>query len=170
MAAQWYALQSKTNSEDSLCQHLIAQDLEVYYPCLRIKPVNPRSRKIRPYFTGYLFVKVDLETFGISRLRYSMYVKSIVSYGTEPIAIAPGLIEAIRAKVEEINQSKSTWTLNLKPGTRVKIQGGVFEGYEAIFDEKIPGRDRVRVLLEAINHQGRWLELPDQFIKPIPGK
>ena len=38
-----------------------SQDYEVFYPCLRIHPVNPRSRKIVPYFPGYLFVEADLE-------------------------------------------------------------------------------------------------------------
>ena len=67
MSYQWYALRSKSRKEDAVWRQLQSQGYEVFYPCLRVHPVNPRSRKIVPYFPGYLFVEVDLDTSRASR-------------------------------------------------------------------------------------------------------
>jgi hypothetical protein len=53
MAPAWYVLRSKPNQEDFLWGQLIARRIEVYYPCIRAKVVNPRTRKIKPSFPGY---------------------------------------------------------------------------------------------------------------------
>ena len=59
MAVFWYAIRSKPNKEDFLARQFEAADVPVFYPCLRVSPVNPRSRKTKPYFPGYLFIQVD---------------------------------------------------------------------------------------------------------------
>ena len=59
MTALWYALRSKPNKEDFLAKQLEAYDVDVFFPRIHVKPVNPRSRKTRPYFPNYLFVHVD---------------------------------------------------------------------------------------------------------------
>ena len=38
----------------------------------------------------------------------------------------------------------------LRVGDRVRVTGGPFEGYEGVFDARLSGADRVRVLLELI--------------------
>ena len=43
--------------------------------------------------------------------------------------------------------------MRLKAGDTVRIHGGPFEGYEAIFDTRLDGQERVRVLLQFINSQ-----------------
>lgn len=170
MSAYWYALNSKPNHEEALSQYLRSLNIDVFYPCLRVKPVNPRSRKIRPYFPGYIFAKFDLEEVGASIIQYSPYIKKIVSYGNDPIPVVETLIEAIRHKIEEINKSGQFSVSEILPGTRVKIQNGLFDGHEAIFNLKISGRDRVRVLITVLNNQGHWLELNSSDIKPITSK
>jgi transcription antitermination factor NusG len=168
MSAYWYALNSKPNQEDALTQYLRSlNNVDVYYPFLRVKPVNPRSRKIRPYFPGYIFAKFDLEQVGASFIQYSPYIKKIVSYGDDPIPVVDALVEAIRQRVEEINKSGQFSVSDIVPGTRVKILNGLFDGHNAIFDQKISGRDRVRVLITVLNNQGHWLELNSSDIRPL---
>jgi transcription antitermination factor NusG len=41
----------------------------------------------------------------------------------------------------------------LKSGDTVQINYGPFEGYESIFDARIPGSERVRVLLQLLSNQ-----------------
>jgi transcription antitermination factor NusG len=41
----------------------------------------------------------------------------------------------------------------LKHGDGVVIEHGPFEGYEAIFDQRLPGTERVRVLLQFLSNQ-----------------
>ena len=44
-------------------------------------------------------------------------------------------------------------------GDRVRIRAGAFSGYEALFDTRISGGDRVRVLLQMLNDRHVPLEL-----------
>ena len=57
----WYVIHSKPRKENQVYSQLQARAIETFYPTIRVKPVNPRSAKIRPYFPGYLFVRVDLD-------------------------------------------------------------------------------------------------------------
>ena len=73
MSGLWYALRSKPNKEEALWRELLAGSYEVFYPQLHVQPVNPRSRKVRPYFPGYLFINIDLLTVGYSALAWMPY-------------------------------------------------------------------------------------------------
>jgi transcriptional antiterminator RfaH len=166
LALSWYVIQSKPNREDALCQQLLAKGLTVYYPWIRVTPVNPRSRKNKAYFPSYLFVNVDLEASGASLLQYCPFAKGLVSFDSEPAAVSETLVTAIRQKVDAINSERGHAQPALAPGDRVYIHSGPFAGYDAIFDEKLSGRERVRVLLLLLNNKYQPLVLQASQIKP----
>jgi transcriptional antiterminator RfaH len=159
-------MQSKPNREEALFQQLIAKDIEVYYPWIHVTPVNPRSRKKRPYFPSYLFVKADLDRLGASFLQFCPFAKGLVCFDREPSPVAEPLIVAIRQKVDELNSREADAYAGLERGARLHIHSGLFAGYDAIFDEKLPGCERVRVLLMLINDQQRKVELRIDQVKP----
>jgi transcriptional antiterminator RfaH len=70
MAVSWYVIRSKPNKEEFLAGQLTAYGIEVFYPKIRVKTVNPRARKVRAYFPSYLFVRVDLEMVSASTLHW----------------------------------------------------------------------------------------------------
>jgi transcription antitermination factor NusG len=151
MTVHWYALRSKPRKEEVVWKQAREQGLEVYYPKLRVQPVNPRARKVKPYFPGYLFVKADLEVTGLSVFQWMPHSIGLVSFGGEPSVVPDNLIYAIRQRVDEIAAAGGEVFDGLKRGDVVKISYGPFEGYEAIFDARIPGSERVRVLLELLD-------------------
>jgi transcription antitermination factor NusG len=153
MPHYWYALRSKPRKEDVVWRQLRDQDFDVFYPRLKIQPVNPRSRTVRPYFPGYLFVKADLEEVGISVFQWLPHSIGLVSFGGEPSVVPENLIHAIKQRVEEIAAAGGELFHGLKPGDKVTIDYGPFEGYEAIFDTRLPGSERVRVLLQLLNNR-----------------
>lgn len=67
---RWYAQQSKPQEEGLLYEQLCLRDIETYYPLLRVKPVNPRSKRAKPYFPAYLFIYLDLEKIGFASLQW----------------------------------------------------------------------------------------------------
>lgn len=159
MSVYWYALQSHPHKETVLANHLQESGFEVFYPRLRVNPVNPRARKVRPYFPGYLFVHVDLETAGLSTFQWMPHARGLVSFGGEPAIVPDSLIHAIRRRVQEINLAGGENLDGLQPGDEVIIEHGPFSGYEAILDHKLPGSERVRVLLKMLSRQQVPLEL-----------
>jgi len=153
MALHWYALRSKPRKEDIVWRQLHTQGYEVYYPRLRVRPVNPRSRKVRPYFPGYMFVQVDIEQVGLSTFQWMPHALGLVCFGDEPAVVPENLVHAIQRRVEQIAAAGGELFEGLNPGDKVLISEGPFAGYEAIFDARLSGSERVRVLLQLLNSQ-----------------
>jgi transcriptional antiterminator RfaH len=159
LTAAWHVLHSKPSREEFLCDQLLSRELEAYCPRVRVHPANPRARRSRPYFPGYVFVRVALEQVGTSALQWMPGAAGLVSFGGVPASVPDALIQALRRRAEEVRDSDRRWHENLKPGDRVVIEGGPFDGYEAIFETRLPGSQRARVLLNYLQAHQK-LELP----------
>ena len=167
MSLVWYAMRSKPNKEDFLAGQLRAHGLEVYYPVLRVKPVNPRSRKVRSYFPGYLFVHVDLEINNVSDLRWMPGASGLVSFDGEPASVPDLLIDTLKKQVDHHNKIIRDKKKNFETGDVVLIEDGPFAGHEAIFDISISGEDRVRVLLNLLTGRQMPVEIEGRQIRRV---
>lgn len=163
----WFAMRSKPNKEEFLAGQLRASGLDVFLPVLRVKPVNPRSKKLRPYFPSYLFVQVDFDKINISDLKWMPGASDLVSFDGEPASVPDLLIEALRKQVDRENETLRNETKNFQAGDTVRIQNGPFTGYEAVFDMSISGEDRVRVLLNLLQDRQIPVEIDGEQIKSI---
>jgi len=160
MDAPWYVLHSKPRKEEFLLDQLRLNGFPAYCPLLRVTPVNPRARKVRPYFPGYVFVQADLEHEKASRLHWMPGATGLVSFDGEPARAPEGLVPVLRQKLEAINAAGGETLHEIQPGDSVRLVGGPFAGYEAIFDARLPGTQRVRVLLKLLQRRVQSLELP----------
>ncbi len=160
MTTHWYALQSKPMKETLLSTQLCLHQVESYYPCIRVQSVNPRARKIKPFFPGYVFGRMDLEKINSHVFLWLPGLSGIVSFGGVPSHVPDHLLSAIRRRVDDVSESpRETWEV-LQPGEQVTIEDGPFQGYEAILDVSLPGEDRVRILLQLMSKSQVRLELP----------
>lgn len=160
MSNTWYALQSKPRKEELLYGQLTTRNIDVFYPRIRVQTVNPRAAKVRAFFPGYVFVHVDLAEIGFTTLHWLPGTTGLVSFGGEPASVPDSLIAAVRNKVDRINGLGGELYDGLKPGDLVTIAEGPFAGYEAIFDTRLPGTERVRVLLKLLQKRQFPVELP----------
>ena len=166
MNLSWYVLHSKPNKEDFLYAQLRHREVEVYYPRLRVNPVNPRSHKVKPFFPGYLFVQVDLETLPLSSLAYIPGANRVVSFDHDPAIVPEEIIQTIKQNVDRINESPELQQEQFAHGDLVSIQGGPFEGYQAIFDTRLEGSERVRLLIKLLRGQHVKVQVPIKMVKP----
>jgi transcriptional antiterminator RfaH len=153
MSLRWYVLRSKPRKENVVWEQVCAKKIEGYYPRIRVNPVNPRSRKIRPYFPGYLFVHVDLDDVGLSTLNWMPHTLGLVSFDGVPAPVPDNFVHALRKKLAEINEAGGEIFDGLKQGDPIRIEDGPFAGYEALFDARLTGRERVRVLLQMLGDE-----------------
>jgi len=167
MSISWYAMRSKPNKEDFLAGQLEAYGVEVFFPRLRITPVNPRSRKVRPFFPNYLFVHVDLDEVNVSTLRWMPGASGLVSFDGEPASVPDPLIAALERQLDLLNVASRELTKDLKPGDPVTVLDGPFAGYDAIFDVRLSGHDRVRVLLNFLQARQVPVELQSGQIRRV---
>lgn len=164
---RWYVMHSKPRKEAFLRERLRIQRIEVYLPSIRVKPVNPRARKEQPFFPGYLFVHADLEQIPISEFRRIFGSNGLVCYGGEPAQVGDALIREIQKQIEEITDSANSYVDRFRPGDLVVINDGPFATYKAMFDCRLSGSDRVRVLLELIQDQKIRVELSGRQLQPL---
>jgi len=167
MSLRWYALRSKTRKEDVVYKQVRDQGIDVFYPRIRVNPVNPRSKHYQPYFPGYLFVQIDLDLLGQSAFQWMPHTLGLVSFGGEPAIVPENLVHAIRLRVEEISAAGGEVFDGLQKGDVVLINNGPFEGYEAIFDTRLPGSERVRVLLQLLDSRHVPVELGAGSIRQV---
>ncbi len=162
----WYVFQSKTRKEQFLCEQLHMRDVETFFPCIRVNPVKSSNQKLQPYFPGYVFGRVDLESFGRSALSWLPGLVRIVNFGGDPVSVQDYLVSTIRQHVDTLNRSAGQASRAFRPGDVVTIQGGPFAGYEAIFNAHLPGRDRAEVLLKMLEGSQLRVELALENIAP----
>ncbi len=159
MGEHWYALRSKPQKEEVVSKQVRDRGFEVFYPRLRVNPVNPRSRKYKSYFPGYLFVRADIDEVGLSAFQWIPHTHGLICFGGEPSLVPDNLINAIMRRVKEISDAGGEVFDDLHKGDVVRIGFGPFEGYEAIFDTRLPGTERVRVLLQFLSDRYVPIEL-----------
>ena len=165
MTLGWYALRSKPRKEEALWGQLLARGCETFYPRLRIHPVNPRARRLAPYFPGYMFVNADLEDVGPSTFNYMPFSIGLVSFGGEPAPVSETLIRDLTRRLHEIVDAGGVLFDGLSRGDPVWIREGPFSGYGALFDARVSGSDRVRVLLQMLSDRMVSVELASNWIE-----
>jgi transcriptional antiterminator RfaH len=170
MPVNWFAYQSKPNKEEVLCEQLRSREIETYYPWIRVNPVNPRSRRAIPYFPGYVFIRVDLAEIGISALQFMPFARGLVSFDHEPAVVPDHLLAAIRKRVDEVNAVGGMEFDGLAEGSPIYIADGPFRGYEAIFDSRLPGTERVRVLIQLLSKRYVPVEMGVGQVRAVPRK
>lgn len=163
MSFHWYALHVKPHKEPSVYQLLCSKGFDAYYPVLKVTPVNPRARKERPFFPGYMFVKVNLVETGADTLRWTEGTYGLVQFGGAPTSVPDSLISELKEQLTKYEASKEP---EFSRGDHVRIVNGLFEGYDAIFDTHISGKDRVQVLLAYLSDQPKKVILdPSEIAK-----
>ena len=156
--AEWYAIQTKPHKEFMARDALARLDsVEPYLPTLHVDPVNPRSRKIRPFFPGYLFILADLQAVGLTTIRRTLgVVRMLGGIDDEPTTIPASLIEQIRQGVDASQHEEETTGLGgFRHGDRVRITHGPFAGYEGMFDTRLGGKKRSQILIEFLGRETR---------------
>lgn len=165
MPSLWYVLRSKPNKEEFFWSQLLAHRIETFYPYIPAKAVNPRARKVKAYFPGYLFVRVDLEYINPSLLHWMPGSGGLVTFDSIPASVPDALIAIIRRKVDNFTQAISQPLQGILPGDRLKIITGPFAGQEAIFDSCKTGSERVRVLINILRGRQLPVDLPVEQVE-----
>jgi transcription antitermination factor NusG len=157
-------LHCKPNKEDFVHHELACNQIDHFYPRLAVKPVNPRSRKIRPYFPGYIFVHLDMETESqITSLRWIPGTVGLVSFDGRAADVPENLIIALQKRVME-KQASQIKEHTFKPGDPIRVLSGPFEGYDGIFDMTLSGTQRAQILIKYLHGLVMKVDLPVKTI------
>jgi len=166
--ADWYVLRCKSNMEFIVNDQLKAKSIPNYLPVYAVKPVNPRSHAIKPFFPGYLFVNEEPERLYDHRVFLMRGVTGLVSFDGMPASVHPSLVEAVRRHTRQLNLEQSQAHSGFLAGDEVVVEDSLIGQIEGIFEKCINGKERVSVLLRMIQGGMMRLEVPVEKVRRKP--
>ncbi|HQK47132.1 MAG TPA: transcriptional activator RfaH [Syntrophorhabdaceae bacterium] len=146
---KWYVVNTKPKNEDRAAVNLSAGGIETLAPKLKLRKYreNRFVTVIEPMFPGYIFARFDpIDDFHL--VKYTRGVKTIVHFGEKIVPIHEDLIDFIRSRLEN-----GIATIQKKPiskGERIVVKDGPFKGLTGIFEREMDGKERVAILLDAV--------------------
>lgn len=152
---RWYCVKTQPKREHIAARHLRElEEVEVFCPRLRYRKATRRGKVwwIEALFPGYIlgrFILQDMERMVI----YTQGVRGLVRFGDVIPPVPDDFVAALRAEVaRHAQESQEEDTLTVAPriekGEEVEIASGPLGGFRGEVVAILPGRDRVKVLLE----------------------
>jgi len=145
----WFVIQTKPGNEHRAETHLLNQKIETFIPLLETHQYQNGKivRTIKPFFPNYLFAKLDLEQH-YYKVKWTRGVSKILGTGDGPAPISEIVIQKIKERIGKDNLVKLEEELT--EGDVVQITSGPFKELRGIFQKKMSGNGRVRILLNLI--------------------
>ena len=145
----WYVVQTKPANEDRVKGNLLNQEIEPFLPLLGTNQYSNGKvvDRIKPLFPNYLFARMNLGLH-YYKVKYTRGVSKILGNGEGPIPISERVITTIRERMGEDNLVKLED--EFKDGDVVEVTSGPFKDLRGLFQKKMSGKGRVKILLSLI--------------------
>jgi transcriptional antiterminator RfaH len=158
----WFAVQTKAHLEKFVAERLAKLELEVFLPEIRTEQlIGRRIRRVgKALFPGYFFSRFcPLEW--LEAVRYTHGILRVVSSGQIPIPVEPEIIASLRDRIRPDGFIRLEAKC-FKPGDKVLIEQGPFQGWMGEVQREQDGGMRVTILLGTIYQaklsvEKRWL-------------
>ena len=148
LTSRWYVLCCKPHKEQVVLQRLHQMGLETYFPCSKAQNGRTGKLELRPYFPGYLFVRVNLNEVSLSTFQWMPHTEGLVCFGARPAYVPDHLLQAVHRHVKDSAVSRSS------PGQGNSGSTPALESetkdYEAFLNPKLTSGERVSGLLKML--------------------
>ena len=111
---------------------------------------KPGITKNKPFFPGYLFIKVNLDIVGQSTFQWMPFAIGLVSIGGKPAYVPDSLVNAILRHLEKFNSLGGTLIEASRGKQEVQNTEIPKEKYEAFLDLRLSDSERVQALFKII--------------------
>jgi transcriptional antiterminator RfaH len=146
----WLVLYTKPRREQEVERYLGGCGIEVYLPDLHVKHKGHKQMARKPFFPRYLFARVDLSHTGLSSILWTPGLISIVSFGGEAARVSDEVVDFIRQRLAALQSSGYDGLPRFRPGEPVRIIDGPLRDLEAVFEQRLSGTDRARILVHVL--------------------
>ncbi|MBN2344774.1 MAG: hypothetical protein JXO51_00180 [Candidatus Aminicenantes bacterium] len=162
--SDWFIIHSKPRQEFEAEKNLRTLDIDVYLPVYNKKVKKDRVKvdRVTPLFSGYLFSRFDSSLL-YQKVRYTRGVKAILGNQEYLWTIADEKIRDIRSREENGLVVLRRRDETFHKGDHIVIDEGDFEGWEGIFQEELPDRERAIIMLTNIRFSSRLI-LPKKYL------
>lgn len=161
LPAAWYVLQTKRYHEHVAQRFIEERGIAAYLPRVVQWPRPAVGNQVGPMFPGYLFVYLTSPD-EFYRVLWLPGVKAFVTFGGAAPALEQHAIELLRSR--EGPDGLIHCGNGLTESTEVRIVDGPFRGLTALLEQRLPTRERVRVLMDILQRQ-TLVELPEKWVR-----
>lgn len=151
MSSRWYVLRCKPHKEYVILHQLQQKGYEAYFPCFASRNERSGRLEIKPYFPGYLFVRFDLDTVGISTFQWMPHTDGLVCFEAGPAYVPDPLVNAVQRRVVDLNKAS---LIAPQAAGESELQETLLENarneYDAFLDQGLSGGERVNGLLRLL--------------------
>jgi transcriptional antiterminator RfaH len=151
---RWYCVRTQTKREHIAAKNLrLLEEVAVLCPMLRYRKATRRGKIWwrEAMFPGYILARFDLASHERA-VTYAQGVRGLVRFGTHVPPVPNGFVERLGKELTPGDGAVKEPTLQLTPridpGEEVEVAHGPLQGMRGLVCEVLPGRERVRVLLE----------------------
>lgn len=161
----WFCVRSQPKHEHIATASLrLLEGVEVFCPRIRMRKVTRRGPVWfnEALFPNYVFARFDLRAH-LHQVRHSMGVSGVVHFGDRWPTVAEREIEALRQCLDGEVKSEPE---QLFPGDEVTLVAKAFYGVPATVLTAMPGKQRVRVLLDILGRT-TVMEVASDAVVPV---
>lgn len=146
----WYLAYTKPRQEDIARVNLEQQGFESYLPLYKKfkKTEQGPVSVFEPMFPRYIFFRPGKPGQGISVVRSTKGITTIVRFGFEPAVIDEALLHRIRQLEQDRNHATLQELSNLQVGQTVRLKHTALSGVEGLIQSV--SSKRVAVLLDIL--------------------
>ena len=156
---RWFVIRIKAGDEGRANQNLLRQEIETFLPLF--KHYYYRNGKmiqtIKPLFPNYLFARLDLDLH-YAKVKWTRGVSRILGNREGPVPISGMVIQTIRDRIGKDNLVELEE--EMKEGDLVQVTSGPLKDLVGVFQKRMAGKDRVKILLNLIG-----VDVPVQISK-----
>lgn len=152
----WYVVQTKPREELRAVDNLRAQSIETFFPVVKEgrldRVTKKRSYAIKPLFPRYLFARFNANKM-LHKVKFTRGVHSLVRFGGGPVAVDEEILNIISERMGE--DGYIDLREQLRAGDKVVVTDGPFKNFVGVFERNVKQQERVMIMLETLNYQGR---------------
>ncbi|MET0625170.1 MAG: transcription termination/antitermination NusG family protein [Pyrinomonadaceae bacterium] len=151
---RWYVLYTHPKQEARAANNLAAWGLETLFPRIKEGRGLQAPPITKPLFPRYIFARFDANLL-FQKVCFTRGVHSVVNFGGMPAAVDDEIIKLIKSQLGA--DGLVTLREEFKPNDKVIIKGGPLKNMVGIFLKEVNQGERVAILLDAVNYQGRLI-------------
>lgn len=160
----WFIVNTKPKQEFIAEKNLKLLGLEVYLPVYKktVKKNKEKMDLISPLFSGYLFVRFSIDQF-YHKVKYTRGVKSVLGNQDYLWTLSHDRISDIRSREKDGIVVMKKSAEKFRRGDRIVIDEGDFDGWEGIFYEELPDKNRAVIMLTNVRFSSKLI-IPKKYL------
>ena len=145
IGARWYVVRTKPRAESLAARELIRDEVEIFSPQVTSDEIDTGGIPV-PLFPGYIFMKLDPETYGWPSFRNGQHILGLLNFDGEAPWLPDEIVDELKQRCESLNEIGGIWR-RYQPGEWVQVVNSTLQGLGQVVEDGKTSQAPVRVLL-----------------------